>query len=131
MAIKSIRARENQRKYQKEWQQRNRIRLNEKSRERLKNFQDNHGFSYTTHLTRKYKMEIFAFLLNRCTKCRILDKRLLQIHHVNGGGTKERNGLDYLTYYRKILRELQNGSKEYQLLCANCHILVDLEGYYL
>lgn len=44
---------------------------------------------------------------------------ILQVDHVNGGGTKERNALSYPAMYRKIL----NGATGYQLLCANCNWL--------
>jgi len=50
------------------------------------------------------------------------DSEVLQIDHVHGGGTKERSiyGRD-LNYYRHILQQIKFGSKDYQLLCANCN----------
>ena len=78
------------------------------------------------------KMKIFQLLGNRCVRCGFLDIRALQIDHVNGGGTNERriagttrtqthssNNLYY--YYKYVLEKIQNGSKDYQLLCANCN----------
>lgn len=50
------------------------------------------------------------------------DQRCLQIDHVNGGGTKMRRIIkNYDEYYRKIIEEIKAGSKNYQLLCANCN----------
>ena len=76
----------------------------------------------------KLKREIFELLGNKCNNqnCPIprnkLDIRALQIDHINSGGTKERRNISR-TYYRRILTEIQNGSKEYQLLCAYCNWL--------
>ncbi len=71
---------------------------------------------------RKKKKEVFKLLGDECVQCGFLDKRALQIDHVNGDGCKDRksksNQLDYL---RHVLRELKSGSKKYQLLCANCN----------
>lgn len=131
MTARSVRARANQKIYQKEWQQKNRIRLNENSRERMKKFRVMHGISYITFLTKRYKVQIFNFFSNKCGRCGVADARLLQIHHVKGGGTKERDGLDYLTYYRKIFKSLQTNPNDYKLLCANCHILIDLKDDHL
>lgn len=75
----------------------------------------------------KYKQEIFNLLGNKCARCGFNDKRALQIDHINGGGCKEREqlfGSKYTSgsiYYKRILDKIKDGSKEYQLLCANCN----------
>jgi len=73
--------------------------------------------------------EIFELLGNKCSnlKCPIprdkLDIRALQIDHVNGNGQKERKifQADYRRYYEHVLEQIKAGSKDYQLLCANCN----------
>jgi len=53
------------------------------------------------------------------------DKRCLQIDHVNGNGPKDRKKYKekygMFAYYTYILNKIKDGSKEYQLLCANCN----------
>jgi hypothetical protein len=77
---------------------------------------------------KRLRKEVLDFLGGRCSSkiCRWVnedgsigctDYRALQVDHINGGGTKERNSLSYKTLYLKILR----GSLGYQLLCANCN----------
>lgn len=73
-------------------------------------------------LTKNRKKEIFQLLGNKCVKCGYIGPAL-QIDHVNGGGTKERqrcNGTG--VYYGFILKAIKNGSKDYQVLCANCNM---------
>ena len=45
------------------------------------------------------------------------DWRALQVDHKNGGGTRERNRIQSMGIYRKVLKD----SSGYQLLCANCN----------
>lgn len=68
---------------------------------------------------------ILQMLGNKCKNCGNSNKIVLQIDHVNGGGGKERliYGGNSTNYYKHILKELKSGSKEYQLLCANCNII--------
>lgn len=50
------------------------------------------------------------------------DEHCLQIDHINGGGMQEMRKFksDY-SYMRFILNQIKAGSKDYQLLCANCN----------
>lgn len=64
-----------------------------------------------------FKNKAFKLLGNMCKRCKIKDKRVLQVDHIKGGGTKERKKISSLTLYKKIL----NKEKGYQLLCANCN----------
>jgi len=66
----------------------------------------------------KLKTEIIELLGGKCVKCGYIGVAL-QIDHVNGGGCKERRQLGVYRYYKKILKEIKSGSREYQLLCAN------------
>ena len=81
------------------------------------------------------KLEIFALLGNKCSSpnCAVVggmkDLRALQIDHINGGGAKEwRIMHSPETYYKHILGQLKIGSKDYQLLCANCNWIKRVEN---
>jgi len=66
-------------------------------------------------------MQIIALLGGKC-KCGFSDPRALQIDHVNGHGNKEkREAGSTITYYNRILKRIKEGSKDYQVLCANCN----------
>jgi hypothetical protein len=76
----------------------------------------------------RLKAEIFNLLGNKCSNpnCLVLngcsDPRCLQIDHVHGRGKQEiRRFGDSTKYYVYILKQLKSGSKDYQLLCANCN----------
>lgn len=67
---------------------------------------------------------------NKCKKCGYSDKRALQIDHKFGGGRKERKNSGHsMKYYRKVLKKIKEGSKEYQLLCANCNVIKRVENF--
>lgn len=82
-----------------------------------------------TSMTRrtKTKTEIFHLLGDKCSNSNCLipngctDIRCLQIDHVNGNGSKEKRRKGGEMYYRIVLKEIKAGSKDYQLLCANCN----------
>lgn len=59
-------------------------------------------------------------LLGAICKCGYTDNRALNIDHINGGGTKERKKVGG-GYYTFVLKQLNAGSKDYQLLCCNCN----------
>jgi len=85
----------------------------------------------------KLRMKVIELLGGKCIKCGNKDIRVLQIDHIHCGGSnrkrkKERNNHGtrkvngpiggYETYLLKILKEIKvDGSKYYQLLCANCN----------
>lgn len=78
----------------------------------------------------KLREKIIDLLGGKCTNPYNLnhgdfttDSRYLQIDHVNGGGNKERirNNHNIVLFYLSILKKIKEGSKEYQLLCANCN----------
>jgi len=84
------------------------------------------------------KKEIFELLGNKCANPYNLphpdwcnDSRVLQIDHIHGGGNQEkrRNKGDRGSHhYYDILRKIKNGSKDYQLLCANCNWIKRFEN---
>jgi len=61
--------------------------------------------------------KVFKLLGGQCKRCKIKDRRVLQIDHVAGGGTRERKKHGST----KILKKILDGEKGYQLLCANCN----------
>ncbi len=69
----------------------------------------------------KTRLELLKKLGNKCKHCGISDFRVLQIDHVNGGGSKELKGVikgqGRAKYYKHILKN----KKDYQILCANCN----------
>jgi hypothetical protein len=60
-----------------------------------------------------------AYLGGYCARCGMTDYRVLQIDHVDGGGSEEYRRIGQHGVQRRILR----GAAGYQLLCANCHML--------
>jgi hypothetical protein len=83
------------------------------------------------------KKEIFELLGNKCANpnCAVVggmtDIRCLQIDHIHGGGNQEKRknkGDRGSHHYYDILRKIKNGSKEYQLLCANCNWIKRIEN---
>jgi len=67
----------------------------------------------------KARIEIMAFLGNKCATCGFTDHRALQIDHKNGGGTIEweHGSMAYDKRYAMIKANPDN----YQILCANCN----------
>jgi len=80
-------------------------------------------------LRKRKRLEIFELLGNKCAQCGISDQRVLQIDHINGGGRHERMTFQSNhPYYSQVFEELKHGSKDYQLLCANCNIIKLIEA---
>lgn len=76
----------------------------------------------------KIRGKIIELLGGKCSNpnCAVpngmTDKRCLQIDHIKGSGKKERNKFgSSANLLRHILKKLKAGSKDYQLLCANCN----------
>lgn len=119
-------------KHDKKWYQAHRPQLLEYQRKYYHSHKENHNKYIRKYRKRKWmkiKTEIFYLLDNKCANPFNLphpdwcnDPRCLQIDHVHGGGTKEikeyGRGLDYI---KKVLKEIKDGSKDYQILCANCN----------
>ena len=78
---------------------------------------------------RQFRVQIIQLLGGRCQECGFSDVRALQIDHVNGGGRQERlkhNGCSP-QYYKMIYQKIQEGSLDYQVLCANCNTIKEFE----
>jgi len=65
-----------------------------------------------------HRDKVFSVLGNQCTwaGCGIIDRRVLQIDHIKGGGRKEIRALG--GSYAVILRAIKH-PEDYQVLCAN------------
>ena len=80
----------------------------------------------TAKLAKQYRLRIksklFDILGNKCVHCGFSDVRALQIDHVHGNGTRhiKEVGRNH-QYFLYVLNAVKNGSKNYQLLCANCN----------
>lgn len=68
----------------------------------------------------KQRLSVFEILGLKCSKCGFNDIRALQIDHVNGGGAKELKSFTR-NKYASIRDKILEGSKDYQVLCANCN----------
>ena len=66
--------------------------------------------------------KVIQKLGGKCARCGETDWRVLQINHINGGGTKERARIG-----KKIYTDILKGKREgeYNMLCANCNILYE------
>jgi len=72
-------------------------------------------------INRRVRLLLFSLLGNKCVWCGESDWRRLQIDHVNGNGNKDRQNHKGTPYYNYVIDKVLNGSKDYQLLCANCN----------
>jgi len=81
-------------------------------------------------LRRKYlnklRIQVLSKLGNKCCKCGFDDPRALQVDHINGGGVKHRK--EVVSAYL-ILGWLKrnNYPKGFQILCANCKRIKELD----
>jgi len=74
----------------------------------------------------KARMAVIQSLGGKCLQCGFNDFRALEVHHKDGGGSRERRNRmgtlvnDY-RYYRQMLTHLH----DYELLCSNCHSILN------
>jgi len=86
------------------------------------------GISKITNYNIKDRISIMEILGLMCCKCGYTDLRALQIDHINGNGHEERRKRGTESYYRFMLNKVIAGSKEYQVLRANCNWIKRLEN---
>lgn len=66
------------------------------------------------------KFRILELLGGKCQICGFDDLRAIQVDHVHGNGQRSRILLGHhISYNINILHQIQNGSRKFQLLCAN------------
>ena len=83
--------------------------------------------------TRRYMEKLRLCVLTKlfdppkCDVCNISDIRILDIDHIDGGGTKERKQLSSAGVWRKIIKMDQYEAKQkYRILCKNCNWIAHL-----
>ena len=70
----------------------------------------------------KFQREkVLRVLGSKCARCGESDPRCLQIDHINGNGEKDRGSKRGARYHKRVYWSILRGSKDYQLLCANCN----------
>lgn len=75
-------------------------------------------------LRHEKRKNILAFLGGKCVRCDLSDWRILQIDHINGGGTREANEFTVTQRYGMI----KEHPERYQILCANCNAIKVVEN---
>jgi len=77
----------------------------------------------------KLKRRAFSLLGDKCRICGYSDFRALQIDHINNDGVKERQirKSNPPAFFNRILKSIKNKEGKYQLLCANCNTIKELE----
>lgn len=73
----------------------------------------------------KLRKQVLDILGGKCKACGADDWRILQINHLNGGGSKELNQSPY-RMYRAIVNSERN-TDDLDCRCANCNILYEYE----
>lgn len=69
--------------------------------------------------------KIFSILGHVCVRCGYTDKRALQVDHIHGGGNAENRKMTRDQFYRRVI---EVGKAEYQILCANCNVIKNIEN---
>lgn len=78
--------------------------------------------AYRKEYPRRERAAVIEAMGGKCIKCGISDTRVLQIDHINAGGSKERKERKFkYTFNKHVLVSFINGENKYQLLCANCN----------
>ena len=103
LTLRSSEVRKRKAEYAKKWQQANKDKMKDNAK----------------RTRRRLRLRVLEHLGGKCIRCGITDTRVLQIDHVNGGGSKERIVFTHRDeFHRKVLKDDANC---YQLLCANCN----------
>ena len=118
--------------YMREW-----YRKKKQDPKYLEDYRKKHN-KWAKESVKRKRAEIVKLLGGKCVRCGFSDSRALQIDHVYGSGRRhagrkhlkqmgkhgcrKNSGIkNYSGYLHKILKEIKSGSKDYQLLCANCN----------
>jgi hypothetical protein len=128
---------EARKEYERQWYQLNKERIAQRSHEDLerrrtreaRRLEGPEGDAFREK-SRKYHTQwrrenglhtrIVLSLGSKCVGCGIEDPDVLQVDHINGGGSKERKSFSNTYQFEKYVFEHVD-SGEYQLLCANCN----------
>src|ERR1700676_3340273 len=83
-----------------------------------------HMASLVERRWRELKSAVLEKFGSHCAKCGFSDERALQIDHVYNDGYTERKNKSSLHCLRKALNDTEG---RYQLLCANCNTIKEME----
>lgn len=83
--------------------------------------------TYDQRARLRLRLAAVAALGGFCTACGISDPRVLEIDHINGGGSQEFRTIGSPGVQRKLAAGDTAG---YQLLCANCHNIKTFGAFY-
>lgn len=88
----------------------------------------NHKSQWNKGYREGKRLEVMTALGNKCGLCGFTDSRVLQIDHIHNNGNSEIRrmgniGRNSMRYYNHVLGNIS----EFQLLCANCNWLKELE----
>lgn len=91
---------------------------------------DGLDLSFITSPRQRDRRERLLTLLGPvCAVCGFSDPRALQVDHINQTGTTHRRSFsNQLAYYDAVIEEIGAGSKDYQVLCANCNQIKRVEN---
>ena len=125
-------------KYKKEYEKKNRVKINEQRVERYyKNIDKERSTARENSKKHHKKMKILLYELLGgcvCVECGCTILEALEINHINGGGAKEEKQKGGTTTHAQRYRELvkePNLIKNFNVLCRLCnahHYLRDLKG---
>jgi hypothetical protein len=104
--MKTFNEKEYMKKYHKEYFKKNKERI----------------YANYRNYSKRKRLELISLLGGKCVRCGESDWRCLQVDHINGNGKidrRKRAGSKAWTVY--LIEKIKNGSKDYQLLCANCN----------
>ncbi len=82
----------------------------------------------TARSYKKAKLALFRVLGSCCKRCGITDIRVIQFHHTAGDGKEDRKGPAGRSYIRRLLKRLSDDPEAIVAVCANCHIIMELES---
>lgn len=124
-----IEHREERLKIQRECYKRNKEVYRKKGRdkyhnnpEKCKEYQRRHNKEEKMIVLSHYSPEI------KCIKCGFSDIKALEIDHINGGGNKQRKLIGCGSkFYRWLIKN--NFPNGFQVLCANCNRIKQIENY--
>lgn len=82
------------------------------------------------HLVRSRMLrdKILDALGHQCVCCGERERAFLAIDHVHGGGNKERTRATD-GYHQRVLKEIEDGTDKYQILCHNCNMAKGFYGH--
>src|SRR5215471_5896001 len=101
--------------YQRQWQAEHpeQVRASKQSyRERTREKEREYSQSKRV----RNRLQVLSALGGKCVRCGIDDWRVLQIDHIDGGGTRERKQVTSIDRYYK---DMLLSPEKYQVLCAN------------